>query len=302
MPAEAGRQKGKNMAYEIFVDLSLDIDPRVVTENNIRYIPMEYKVGEESVLLQEPPTDEQAHDFYESMRENLPAETEAITAHQFGKIFSPCLESGQSILYIALSGGLSPTFEAAEQERAALKEQYGHLKIEVVDSLGASAGMGMLVEAACENREKGMSLEDNAAYLREMAPKINYWFLVDDLTYLKKSGKISGTSPFMDAALNIRPLFTIRADGSLDMVVKKRGNKQAMQAMADCFAETFDDSYGNTVYLCCADCADSAEELKGILLEIRPDLDIKIRMLNPILGAHTGPGMISIIHYGKERE
>ncbi len=302
MPAPAGFRKGKNMAYEIFVDLSLDIEPKVVTENNIHFIPMEYEVGEESVLLQEPPGEEQVHEFYEDMRKNLPAKSTAISPRRFRQIFGACLETGQSILYISLSGGLSPTCKTAEQEALALKEKFGHLRIEVVDSRGASFGMGLLVEAACGNREKGMSLEENAAFLRGMALRINYWFIVEDLSYLKRSGKISGTSPFMDAALNIRPLFTIKANGSLDTVGKKRGSRQAMHALAECFAETYDASYGTTVYLCCADCTESAEELKEILLETHPLLEIKIRMLNPVIGAHTGPGMVSIIHFGRKRE
>ncbi len=293
--------KDNDMAYEIFVDMSLDIDPKVVTENNIRFVPMEYVLGTETLRAEEPESDERMHEFYEGMRKGLPTKTSQITPYHYEQVFEPCLKSGQSILYIALSSGLSTTYESAMIARQSLKERYGHLKIEVVDSLGATGGMGMLVEAACLNREKGMSLEENAAWLCSNKGKINYWFMVEDLVYLKRGGRISGTTAFMGSVLNIKPVLTIKADGTLDTVEKKRGSKQAMRYIIEQFEEAFDPSYGKAVYICAADCMDSAAELKAMVLDVHPGLDVRITMLCPVIGAHTGPGMLSLIYYGKER-
>ena len=67
------------------------------------------------------------------------------------------------------------------------------------------------------------------------------------------------------------------------------------------FADSFDGSFGETVYICCADCMDNAAKLKQMVLELHPELVVKITMLSPIIGAHTGPDMLSLIYFGKAR-
>ncbi|MCD7820042.1 MAG: DegV family protein [Lachnospiraceae bacterium] len=294
--------KDTRMNYEIFVDMSLDIDEEVATENNIRYVPMEYVLGEETHRAVGPESDETMHNFYESMRQNIPTRTSQITPYHYEQVFIPFVKEGKPILYIALSSGLSKTYESALLAVDTIKETYEEARIEVVDSLGATGGMGLLAEAACRNREKGMTLEENAAWLRENAKKINFWFMVEDLVYLKRGGRVSATSAFVGTALNIKPVLNINPQGSLDTVAKKRGSKQAMRYMVDHFAEDYDPSYANTVYICCADCKDTAAELKEMVLKIHPDADVKITMLCPIIGAHTGPGMLSLIYWGPERK
>ena len=211
------------------------------------------------------------------------------------------MKEKKSILYLSLSGGLSNTYESARLAVEMLKESYDEVDVEVVDSLGATGGMGLLIEAACRNREKGMSLGENAAWLRENANRVNYWFKVEDLMYLKRGGRISAATAVIGTALNIKPILTIKGDGKLDTIAKKRGDSLALKYMVELFAESFDESFGDTVYICCADCKENAEKLKRMVLEVRPQLTVKITMLSPIIGAHTGPDMLSLIHFGKAR-
>ena len=101
--------------------------------------------------------------------------------------------------------------------------------------------------------------------------------------------------------LKIKPILTIDSTGKLQTIDKKRGDKQAMLSLIERFDASYDPDMGNTVYISCADCKDVAESLKSKLLEKYPDLDIKITMLSPIIGAHTGPDMLSLIYYGSKR-
>ncbi|MCD7736796.1 MAG: DegV family protein [Lachnospiraceae bacterium] len=290
------------MNYEIFVDMSLDIDEKVAAENDLRYVPMEYTLGEETHRAVGPESDETMHNFYESMRQNIPTQTSQITPYHYEQTFLPSVKEGKGILYIALSSGLSKTYESALLAVDTIKEDYTDARIEVVDSLGATGGMGILAEAACKNRAAGMTLEENAAWLCENAKKINYWFMVEDLIYLKRGGRVSATTAFVGTALNIKPVLNINPSGELDTIAKKRGSRQAMHYIIERFAESYDPSLGNTVYICCADCKDTAEEFKAMVLKVNPDVDIKITMLCPIIGAHTGPGMFSLIYWGAERK
>lgn len=289
------------MNYEIFSDVSLDIDMDFAREHNVRFVPMEYMLGEETFHCECPESDEMMHNYYEKLRQTVPTRTSQIAPFHYVETFEPFVKEKKPILYISLSSGLSNTYESAQMAVEMLKETYGEVAIEVVDSLGATCGMGLLVEAACNNLDAGMSLSDNAAWLRENAGKVNYWFKVEDLMYLKRGGRISVATAIVGTALNIKPILTINGEGKLDTIAKKRGDKLAIKYILDCFAETFDESFGNVVYICCADCMDNAQKLKQMVLELRPELTVKVTMLSPIIGAHTGPDMLALVHFGKAR-
>lgn len=289
------------MNYEIFSDVSLDIDKTFMEQNEIRFVPMEYMLGEDTFHCERPESDEMMHEYYDKLRQAIPTRTSQIAPFHYVSVFEPYVKEKKPILYLSLSSGLSNTYESAQMAVEMLKESYKEVNVEVVDSLGATGGMGLLTEAACRNREAGMSLAENAAWLRENANRINYWFKVEDLMYLKRGGRISAATAVIGTALNIKPILTIKGDGKLDTIAKKRGDNFALKYMIELFSESFDRNFGDTVYICCADCKSNAEKLKQMVLECQPGLTVKITMLSPIIGAHTGPDMLSLIHFGKAR-
>ena len=289
------------MDYMIFADVSIDIDMAFADKYDLKYISMEYILDDNSFNCSRPENDEMMHQYYEKLRLKASTHTSQIVPNNYVEAFEGYIKEGKGILYISLSSGLSNTYESALLAAKMLGEDYPECEVEVVDSLGATGGMGILAESACLNREKGMSLSDNAKWLREHANNINFWFKVEDLMYLCRGGRVSATTAVVGTALKIKPILTIDSTGKLQTIDKKRGDKQAMLGLIERFEETYDPDMGNTVYVSCADCRDVAETLKSKLLEKHPDLDIKITMLSPIIGAHTGPDMLSLIYYGSKR-
>ena len=290
------------MDYMIFADVSIDIDMAFADKYDLKYIPMEYILDDKSFNCSRPENDEMMHQYYEKLRLKASTHTSQIVPNNYVEAFEGYIKEGKGILYISLSSGLSNTYESALLAAKMLKDDYPECEIEVVDSLGATGGMGILAESACLNREKGMSLSDNAKWLREHANNINFWFKVEDLMYLCRGGRVSATTAVVGTALKIKPILTIDSTGKLQTIDKKRGDKQAMLSLIERFDASYDPDMGNTVYVSCADCRDVAETLKSKLLEKHPDLDIKITMLSPIIGAHTGPDMLSLIYYGSKRK
>lgn len=288
--------------YEIFVDVSLDMEEKFYEENDLNFVGMEYMIGDEVRHCERPETTEALHVYYDKLREKVPTKTSQITPYQYVETFKPYVAEGKSILYISLSSGLSNTYDSANMAVKMLKDDYHDVDIEVVDSLGATGGMGILVESAFKNRDSGMSISENAAWLREHASNVNFWFMVEDLMYLKRGGRISATSAVMGTALNIKPILTINGVGKLETVAKKRGKKLAMKAMVDNMAANYDPSIDNIVYISGADCPDQQEELKAMVLELFPDANIRITSMSPIIGAHTGADMIALIYYGSKRK
>lgn len=289
------------MSYFIFADVSIDIDRTFAQENDIRYVPMEYVLGSETYHCGEPESDEMMHQYYERLRQKETTHTSQIVPNHYIEIFEPYIREGEAILYLSLSSGLSDTYNSARLAALQLEEKYPQTQIEIVDSLGATVGMGLLTESAAENRKKGMSLAENAQWIREHAGRVHYWFKVEDLMYLKRGGRVSAATAIVGTALNIKPILCVNREGKLETIDKKRGNKQAMKNLLERFEQHFDPAMGRTVYICCADCMEEADKLEQALLEKHSDLTVKKTMLSPIIGAHTGPDMLALVCYGDQK-
>lgn len=286
------------MNYEIFADVSVDIDIDFAEKQNILYIPMEYMLGNESRHCTRPEDDERMHHFYDQLRRKVPTRTSQITPHHYVEMFEPYVAEGRSLLYLALSSGLSDTYASACLAVDMLKEKHTSVEIEVVDSLGATGGMGLLTEAAAQNRAAGMSLKENAAWLRENASRVHYWFKVEDLMYLKRGGRISAATAVVGTALNLKPILKVNGEGKLETIATRRGNKQALRFLLELFEKHYDPALGSIIYICCADCKKDAGQLKEMLLAKHPELTVRLTMLSPIIGAHTGPDMFALICFG----
>jgi DegV family protein with EDD domain len=285
--------------YVIMMDVSGDIVDESIKKWDLKFIPMQYSLGEEMRTSTGPEDAAVLKAFYDGQRGGDLTKTSQITPFQYEEYFEPYLKEGFSILYLALSSGLSSTFSAACLASETLKEKYPELDVIPVDSKAATGGMGILIEQALKNREQGVSLEENAKALKAYVTKIKHWFLVQDLNYLKRGGRVSSTTAFVGSMLNIKPILKIDENGKLTTIAKKRGNKMAVQALFELFKEHYDEQITDTIYLCDADCKELSTLLAEELHKTFPNLEIKQTTLCPIIGAHTGPGMLAICHLGK---
>ena len=180
--------------YVICIDASVDIDQQFIEDNKIVIIPMKYILGDTEYLMENRLTDSQLLDFYNAMRAGEMTHTSQITPYYYQQVFRREASLGRDILYISLSGGLSSTYSSARTAAEEIEEEFEGLKIEVVDSLAATGGMGLLLMSAVKARKDGVSLSENAEALRANALKICHWFLVDDLKYLRRGGRISAAT------------------------------------------------------------------------------------------------------------
>lgn len=284
--------------YQIFVDLSADVFIDVAKENNIGFVPMQYSLGEEFRTSKYIETDETLKLFYNSQRNGDLTKTTQVTPFAYEEFFTPYCEKGINILYFPLSSGLSKTYESALLAKNALEEKFPNIKIEVVDSLAATGGIGVIVDKAIKNKNSGMTLEENANVMKEYIKRIKHWLFVEDLKYLKRGGRVSAATAFIGTALKIKPIIKVNEVGKLDTIAKKHGSKQAALYIIDLFEQTRDENE-KCVYIAHADNIEMANFIKDKLLSKYPDLEIYTIMLSPIIGAHTGPDMCAICHFGK---
>jgi len=243
--------------------------------------------------------DQPMHEFYNEMRDGRVAKTSGINEDTFQNVFSSCLEAGKDILYLAFSSGLSVTCENAKKVAAQLSEQYPDRKIRVVDSLCASAGQGLFVYLAVKNRDKGMSLDENADAMEADKLHLCHWFTVEDLKYLKRGGRISAATALLGTALNVKPVLHVDNEGHLIKMIQTHGRKKSIRKMAEKLGETILED--TPIFISHGDCPEDAQLLAKIIREEYGREVELITLIGSVIGAHAGPGTLALFFRGTER-
>ena len=283
--------------YVLVTDSACDILPEKLAEWKVEMIPLAYlftDTGKERLDHEEP-----IREFYKSMRDGRVAKTSSVNEDRFINAFTPILEAGKDILYLAFSSGLSVTCENGKKVAAMLQEKYPERKIVVIDSLAASAGQGLFVYLAVRNRDFGMSLEENARALEGDILHVCHWFTVDDLVYLKRGGRISRTTALLGTALNVKPVLHVDNEGHLIKMTQVRGRKKSIRRMAETLGETI--LPDSPIFISHGDCIEDAEMLKEILEKEYEKEVTLITWIGSVIGAHSGPGTLALFFMGKER-
>ena len=285
--------------YIICMDASGDIIRDAALENGIEFVPMEYSLGEEMRTSHGCESEDMLKKFYDGQRNGDLTKTSQISPYMYEEYFKKFLEMGKSILYFCLSSGLSSTYQSAMLAAESLKEDYPESEVLPVDTLAATGGIGLLAEKAIANRKNGMTIHENLESIRAVIPKLRHYFMVQDLMYLKRGGRVGAATALVGSALNIKPMLKIDENGKLVTVDKKRGNKAAMSSLFTFFQENYNPEIDRKIYICDADTPELAQSLAEKVKEAAPKAEIRRTMLSPIIGAHTGPGMLSMILFGK---
>ena len=293
-------------SYLIYTDSAADLEPQFFEKYDIRVIPMDYMLDGQPYTFDTSAQDRDrmCEELYAGQRNKKDVHTSQIVPFRYEECWTPELQAGLDILYICFSSGMSATYMNALSAVAELKEEFPERKIEVVDSLAATSGEGLFALVAGMNREKGMSLEENAAWLREHAKYVCHRFTVGDLDYLHRGGRVSATVAIIGGILNIRPMLIIDDEGKLQMVGKARGKNAAFKSLVQGYQKEL--GAPDMPNVCCVSHTgqyEDAERLRQMVLEIAPEGTI-VELINvtPIIAAHTGPDFFAVIGFGKHRK
>ena len=189
--------------YVFFTDSTTDLSLDLAREMDAVVLPMTFTLEGKDHQGYPDNRAMAPKEFYDQLRKGAACTTSQFTAAAFMDAFTPYLEQGLDILYVAFSSGLSGTYQASLLAAQMLKEKYPDRTIECVDSLQASMGEGLVAYQAAMLRKEGQTLEEVAAWLRENALTFCGWFTVDDLMFLKRGGRVDATSAIAGTLLGI---------------------------------------------------------------------------------------------------
>ncbi|MGN0475141.1 MAG: DegV family protein [Acutalibacteraceae bacterium] len=287
--------------YVIITDSTSDISQKLADELNVSVLPLYFEMDG---LVYRNFADERemtASEFYDNIRKGKTSKTSQINVSDFCEYFSEYLDKGLDILYFAFSSGLSGTYNASCIAIDELKEKYPDRKIISIDTLCASMGEGLLLYYAAQKKKSGMEMEELARWVEDNKLNVCHWFTVDDLNYLKRGGRISAATAIVGTALQIKPLMHVDNEGHLINVSKVRGRKASLNAMVDKMSETYYEEY-DTVMISQGDCLDDAEYVASLIKKrFKSVKDVIIGNVGPVVGSHTGPGVVALFFIGKNR-
>lgn len=287
------------MTYQIITDSCCDFTQEQYTAMGVTSVPL--SVMWDGVSHDHFSSEEALKDFYQQMRQGLVATTSALNPDSWARAMEPFLREGKDLLVLAVSSGISATCQSAMIAAEELLERYPGRVIQVVDSLSGSLGEGLLLWHACRLRDLGESLQSAAQWLRSRADRVCHWVTVKDLSHLKRSGRLSSAGALVGNMLDIKPIIRVTEEGKLVSDGKVRGRKASIRMLAERFARNRSPEEEELVTIAQGDCMEDARMLETLLREKYGVKRIHIGFVGPILGAHTGPGVLGLFHIGRER-
>ena len=287
------------MAFAVFADGTANLPGSLL--KGIRLLPSTYTVDGIPQVYTGDIEHFDMHSYYEGLRSGRDVKTSLLNTGLFLENFGPVLQEGTDIIYISMSSGISGTYNAARTAADQLMEQYPDRFIHIVDSHGCGFGSGILALKAAQLHSQGKSSREAAKILDELVPHCCQYFTVDDLNFLKKTGRVSGATALIGTALQIKPILYGDATGHIVSCATCRGRKKSIRKLADKYSEKRMDLEKPEVFISHGDCLQDAEQLKSMILEITPDAAVTVCPHEPFSGSHVGPGMLGLFFLGKER-
>lgn len=240
-------------------------------------------------------------EFYEGLRKGELPYTCQINEYRFTEKFKELLKEKRPIIYIGLSSGISGTFNSAKLAKEEVLSQFGDADITLIDSKSASMGLGILVYNAYYMAENGCTGDEIVSWVESNKLKMNHWFMVEDLKYLKKGGRIPSFKANVGSLLNVKPIMCIQEDGTLKSVVNLRGRKKAIKCIAEKFKEKSMYTENQIIGISHGDCLEDAMFLEKIIKEDFPNNKFIINILGFGMAAHCGCGTLSLFFLGNGR-
>ena len=287
------------MPFVTFTDGSANL-PGSLSEG-ITILPCDYTIDGIPMVYQGDLDRFNAHAYYDMLRKGSVIKTTLLNTQLFLDSFRPVLESGSDVIYMAMACGISGTFQAASIAADELMEEFPDRFVHIVDSRTCGLGTGMLAIHSSELSREGVDAREAARILDEEVPHCCSYFTVDDLNFLKRTGRVSGATAMIGTVLNIKPILYGTAEGNIVSCSKVRGRKKSIEALAEKYAEKAVEPENRRVYISHGDCPEDAQLLAEKVKAICEPKELIICEHEPFSGAHVGPGMLGLFFYGTER-
>lgn len=271
----------------VITDSTCYLPSRAVLDARVLVVPVQVIVGGQPF---DETQDEQAQRVADALREWQPVTTSRPTPERFAQAIELARVDGATGIVIAtLSASMSATFESAQ-----LAAKECDLPVEVVDSQTIAMALGFAVLDGARVAADGEDVRGVAEAIRETAARSRTYFYVDTMEYLRRGGRVSAARAAVGHALKVKPLLTVR-DGAVAMLEKVRTSGRALIRLADLAEEAGRAVHEPRFAVQHLAAADRATALADRLRQGFPGAEIVECPVGGVVGAHVGPGMVSVV-------
>lgn len=288
------------MAVRFFTDSCCDLPKEYVQERDFSNMPMLYTVDGKD-YYDDYGESLSYHDFYEKLRAGIPSVTAQLTASYLEEQFTPWLEKGDDIFYLVFSSALSGTYQSALLAKNELAQKFPERRVEIVDSISASMGQGLLMHHILNLRDEGKSLDEILDWTQKNKGRLCHWFTVYDLNHLKRGGRVTAAAAFFGTMLSIKPVLHVDDQGRLIAMEKVKGRPKAVKSLFEHMKATVQEPEGQTVFISHGDGEKDALLLADMVRQEFGITDIVIHHIGPIVGTHSGPDTLALFFLGSPR-
>lgn len=289
------------MPFTVFTDGCSNLPGRLLSELDIRVLPCSYILDGQPGTFTGDIDGFDTHAYYDKLRGGSTLKTSLLNTHLFLEHFRPELKAGRDIVYVGMSSGISGTIQAARIAAEELSEEFPDRTVRIVDSLGAGFGTGLLTCRAADLRNEGKTAAQAGEILDGEVMHLLQYFTVDDLNFLKRTGRVSGATAAIGTILNIKPLLWGDTTGHIVSCGKYRGRKKAMEAIVEMYRTKAVHPENQRVAITHGDCPEEAQLLAQQIQEVCPPKELIVCPHEPFTGAHVGPGMLALFFFGQHR-
>ena len=244
-------------------------------------------------------------EFYKAMAEGADTKTSQINISEYLEYFDGFLSQGLDVLHVTLSSGISGTYASAADAARICRERYPERTIHVVDSLGASSGFGLFMDALADRRDEGLTVDELKDWAEKNRLRLNHWFFSTDLSFYVKGGRISKAAGLFGGILGICPLLDMDGLGRLIPRYKIPGKKRVIREMVKKMEECAEGgtNYEGKCYISQSECMEDARAVADLIEAKFKKLcgRVEINYVGNLIGSHTGPGTVALFFWGKER-
>ncbi len=277
-----------------------DLEREYMEQHSIPFIPYTFVI--DGKVYEDDCRESTKKELYEKMRNGSLPSTAQIPEFNYYEFFKSLAEQGKDVMFMDMSRAISNSFNNAELAAAKIRRDFPDHRFHVVDTRSITAGLAMLVEHVVAKKESGASFEECVRFAEEHKLHIMHHFMVDDLSWLRRGGRLSNAAATVGTLLNIKPILYVTDEGTLLSSAKVRGKKQALLQMVKSMKKDIGDPDGKDVLIYHADCLQDAWFLSDHIQKTYPKIGkITIRTEGPTIGCHVGPGFVCLVYVGEGR-
>lgn len=288
------------MNYQIITDSCANLTDKQIADYDLKILSLKYCVSGKEYDSYIPGEKTDNKKIFQMLREKEKITTSLVSREECDRVIIPVLESGTDVLLIVFSSGLSGSYQNVKNACEDYREQFPERKIIVVDSLCASLGLGLAVHYAAALKADGKSMEEVAEWIEDNKLHICHKFTIDDLFFLKRGGRLSGSGAMLGTLLGIKPMLHAADDGKLYVTGKVRGRKASINALIDDVGDG-NDIESQPVFIVHGDCEEDANYIAEEIKHRYKVKSVTVNCLDPVIGSHSGPGTLAVFYIGDKR-